>query len=83
MHFDKHKQFFTNESILANLGVNTKIKFLNQEEIEEKMAICPMCDEEKPLSEILADDMCDNCFAIEEAKRIEEDNNRWLKGIIL
>lgn len=81
MHFDNAKQFFSNESLLASLGVNTKVKFLTQEECEETLALCPECKEEKSITELKADNMCDICFLKQEAKRIEEDNARWLNKV--
>lgn len=81
MNFDNYKQFFTNESLLASLGVNTKIKFLSQEECEETLALCPECGQEKTVSELKADGMCDICFLKQEAKRIEENSTRWLRDI--
>lgn len=46
---------------------------------EEPLAMCPDCEEEVPISELKADGCCDSCFIKQDAKRIEEDNNKWLK----
>lgn len=80
MKFDEHKQFFSNESLIASMGGNMFAYNQYQDVKDEEMAECPQCMELKSVSELIADDMCDCCFAKEEAKRVEENNNRWLKG---
>lgn len=73
------KQFFSNENLIAMCGGNYSSQHLLKEKDFTIYEECPICHELFDECELKADGCCDRCFIKQDAKRIEEDNNKWLK----